>query len=245
MQSAASGTLYGIGVGPGDPELISLKAARILKSAPVIALFAKRGNSGNALRIVEGLLAVDTILLRLDYPVTTELPETDPAYRATLVAFYDDCTARLAAHLDEGRDVAVPCVGDPFFYGSYAHLHERLAGRYPCEVIPGITAMSGCWTRTGRPMICGDDALAVLSGTMDGAELAERLKACEAAVIMKVGRNLPKIRSALSAAGILDRAIYVERATTPEERIVNLADKLDDEAPYFGIVLVPGTRRPL
>ena len=161
------GTLYGVGVGPGDPELMSLKAARILKSAPVIAYFAKKGSIGNARRIVDGQLNPDAELVRLDYPFTTELPETDPCYRDALVAFYDASAATLAALLDAGQDVAVICAGDPFFYGSYAHLHERLAESYACEVIPGITAMSGCWTRASMPMTCGDEMLVVLSGTMD------------------------------------------------------------------------------
>jgi precorrin-2/cobalt-factor-2 C20-methyltransferase len=242
---AARGTLYGVGVGPGDPELMSLKAARILKSVPVVAYFAKKGAAGNAYRAVNGHLNPDTELTRLDYPFTTELPEDDPRYREALASFYDDSAAAIAGKLDQGLDVAVLCAGDPFFYGSYAHLHERLAGRYTCEVIPGITAMSGCWTRAAMPMICGDEMLSVLSGTMDADRLAERLAAADAAVIMKVGRNLAKIRAALARAGLLDRAVYVERGTMPEERILRLADKPDDEAAYFGVVLVPGTRRPL
>lgn len=241
-----TGTLYGVGVGPGDPELMSLKAARILRAAPVVAYFAKKGSDGNAHRVVNGHLNRDAVLLRLDYPVTTEIPESDPDYQAALSAFYDASAASLAERLDDGIDVAVLCIGDPFFYGSYAHLHERLARRFDCEVVPGITAMSGCWTRAALPMTCGDDALTVLSGTMPEDRLIERLGSCDAVVIMKVGRNLPKIRQALARAGMLDRAIYVERGTTPEEQIVRLADKRDDgEAPYFGIVLVPGTRRPL
>jgi len=242
---SARGTLYGVGVGPGDPELMSLKAARILKSAPVIAFFAKKGNPGNARRAVNGHLNPDAELIRLDYPFTTEIAETDPRYRDALIAFYDESASLLGARLDQGHDVAVLCAGDPLFYGSYAHLHERLVETYICEVIPGITAMSGCWASAARPMICGDEMLAVLSGTMDADRLAERLAACDAAVIMKVGRNLAKIRGALDRAGLLDRAIYVERGTMPEERIVKLAEKPDDDAAYFGIVLVPGARRPL
>ena len=124
----ARGTLYGVGVGPGDPELMSLKAARILKSAPVIAFFAKKGNLGNARRIVDGHLNPDAELIRLDYPFTTELAETDPRYRSALAEFYDASAASASPQrLDRGQDVAVLCAGDPFFYGSYAHLHERLA----------------------------------------------------------------------------------------------------------------------
>ena len=241
----SQGTLYGVGVGPGDPELMSLKAARILKSAPVIAFFAKKGNPGNARRIADLHLNPQAELIRLDYPFTTEIAETDSRYRQALAAFYDASAALLAEKLDSGQDVAVLCAGDPFFYGSYAHLHERLVESHICEVIPGITAMSGCWTRAATPMTCGDEMLAVLSGTMDVDSLVERLAVCEAVVIMKVGRNLPKIRQALARAGMLDRAIYVERGTMPEERIVRLADKPDDEAAYFGVVLVPGLTRRL
>ena len=240
-----AGTLYGVGVGPGDPELMSLKAARILKGVPVIAYFAKKGTAGNARRSVDGHLNPDAELIRLDYPFTTELPESDPSYRAALAAFYDEAAKNLAERLDRSLDVAVLCTGDPFFYGSYAHLHERLSDRHRCEVIPGITAMSGCWTRAAMPMTCGDEMLSVLSGTMDADRLAERLKASDAAVIMKVGRNLGKIRQALHSAGMLERAVYVERGTTPEERILPLAETTENEAAYFGVVLVPGTRRPL
>jgi precorrin-2/cobalt-factor-2 C20-methyltransferase len=224
---------------------MSLKAARILKAVSVVAFFAKKGEMGNARRAVEGQLNPEAELVRLDYPITTELPETDARYRVSLTAFYDRAAATLAAQLDQGRDVAVLCAGDPFFYGSYAHLHERLAERYVCEVIPGITAMSGGWTRAHLPMTCGDEMLAVLSGTMVEEALTARLSACDAAVIMKVGRNFAKIREALRRAGKLDRAVYVERGTMPEERIVRLAEKPDDTAAYFSVVLVPGTRRPL
>jgi precorrin-2/cobalt-factor-2 C20-methyltransferase len=239
------GTLYGVGVGPGDPELMSLKAARILRSVPVIAFFAKKGAPGNARRAADGQLNPEAELVRLDYPFTTELPESDPAYRAALAEFYDASAASLAARLDRGQDVAVLCAGDPFFYGSYTHLHERLAPTHICEVVPGITAMSGCWTRALTPMTCGDEMLTVLSGTMPAEMLANRLAASDAVVIMKVGRNLAKIRQALARTGLLERAIYVERGTMPEERILRLADKPDDEAAYFGIVLVPGARKPL
>lgn len=196
---SARGTLYGVGVGPGDPELMSLKAARILKTAPVIAFFAKKGNPGNARRIVNGHLNPQAQLIRLDYPFTTELPETDQRYRAALTEFYDASAAMLAVKLDQGQDVAVLCAGDPFFYGSFAHLHQRLAKTHRCEVIPGITAMSGCWTSATSPMTCGDEMLAVLSGTMDIDRLSERLATCDAAVIMKVAATSPRSERRLRA----------------------------------------------
>lgn len=238
-----SGTLYGVGVGPGDPELMTLKAARILGEAPVVAFFSKRGRSGNARRIVEGRFNSAAEELRLEYPFTVEVPVGDPRYRSEMAAFYDDAALQVAARLDQGRDVAVLCEGDPLFYGSYMYLHDRLAGRYAAEVVPGITAMSGCWARAGAPMTRGDDMLCVVSGTMDEDGLAERLSAADAAVVMKAGRNLAKVRSALARAGKLDRAVYVERGTMPEETVVRLADKPDDDGPYFSLVLVPTERR--
>ena len=146
----------------------------------------------------------------------------------------------MAAHLDQGRTVAILSEGDPLFYGSYMHLHIRLSHLYPTEVIPGVTAMSGCWSQTGVPIVQGDDVLSVLPGTMSEFELTRRLADTDAAVIMKVGRNLPKIRKALAATGKLGRAIYVERGTMPTTQHMRLVDKSDDIAPYFAIVLVPG-----
>ncbi len=241
--TTATGTLYGVGVGPGDPELMTLKAARILGAAPVVAFFSKRGKAGNARRIAEGRFSPQAEELRLDYPFTIEIPVDDPRYQEHMTGFYDEAARRVAARLDAGRDVAVLCEGDPLFYGSYMYLHDRLADRYATEVVPGITAMSGCWARAATPMTRGDDMLCVVTGTMDEDGLAERLAAADAAVIMKAGRNLAKVRAALSRAGKLDRAVYVERGTMPEERIARLAELADDEGPYFSLVLMPTERR--
>jgi len=234
-----SGHLYGVGTGPGDPELLTLKAVRIIESADVVAFFAKAGNASNARAIVAERLA-GKIEERLDYPVTTEIHRHHPDYQAATNGFYDEAAARLAAHLDTGRSVAVLSEGDPLFYGSYMHLHVRLAPRYPTEVIAGITAMSGCWSAAGLPLVQGDDVLSVLPGTLDEGVLAARLAGSEGAVIMKVGRNLGKIRRALAAAGRLDRAIYAERGTMENSRTLPLAEKSGDDAPYFALILVPG-----
>jgi len=238
-----TGTLYGVGVGPGDPELMTLKAARILSDAPVVAFFSKRGKLGNARRIVDGRLGATAEELRLDYPFTVEIPVSDPRYHCEMASFYDAAAQQVADRLDAGRDVAVLCEGDPLFYGSYMYLHDRLAERYRAEIVPGITAMTGCWSRVATPMTRGDDVLSVVSGTMEEDRLVARLEVADAAVIMKAGRNLTKVRSALARAGKLDRAVYVERGTTPEEKIVRLADKPDDDGPYFSLVLVPTERR--
>jgi precorrin-2/cobalt-factor-2 C20-methyltransferase len=242
---SAKGRLIGVGTGPGDPDLLTLKAVRALAEADVLAYFAKRGNSGNARKIVAAHLRPGMSELPLLYPVTTEVDRRHDDYKSAIGSFYEDAARAVEAHLNAGRTVAVLSEGDPFFYGSYMHLHIRLAHRYATEVIPGVTAMSGCWSQAGSPIAQGDDVLTVLPGTLEETELTRRLIDTEAAVIMKVGRNLPKIRRALDAAGSLPRAIYVERGTMENSNAVRLAEKADDAAPYFAIVLVPGWERTL
>jgi len=234
------GRLIGVGTGPGDPELMTIKAVRALEEADVIAHFAKRGANGNARTITGAHFRAGVIEEPLVYPVTTEIDRHHADYRSAIEGFYEESARRLAAHLDEGRTVAILSEGDPLFYGSYMHLHVRLSPHYPTEVIPGVTAMSGSWSQTGIPIVQGDDVLTVLPGTMAEFELTRRLADTDAALIMKVGRNLPKIRRALEAAGKLSRAVYVERATMASTHAVPLADKAGDDAPYFSIVLVPG-----
>jgi precorrin-2/cobalt-factor-2 C20-methyltransferase len=235
-----SGRLIGVGTGPGDPELLTLKAVRAIASADVVAHFAKDGRNGNARATVAGFLRPDVQELALLYPVTTEVPRGDPGYAQAIDGFYAGAAAAVEAHLVAGRTVAVLSEGDPLFYGSYMHLHVRLSPRYQAEVVPGVTAMSGSWSQAGLPLVQGDDVLSVLPGTLPEAELVRRLGQCEAAVIMKVGRNLGRIRGALAAAGKLGRAVYVERATMQATHAVRLAEKADDVAPYFSLVLVPG-----
>ncbi|MBN9273990.1 MAG: precorrin-2 C(20)-methyltransferase, partial [Mesorhizobium sp.] len=181
-----SGRLIGIGTGPGDPELLTLKAVRALAEADVVAHFAKRNGNGNARAIVAAHMKPGVAELPLHYPVTVEIDKDHADYKAQILAFYEEAAAKVAAHLQAGRTVAVLSEGDPLFYGSYMHLHVRLAHRFPTEVIPGVTAMSGCWSTTGQPIVQGDDVLTVLPGTMAEAELTRRLGDTDAVVIMKV-----------------------------------------------------------
>ena len=234
------GRLIGVGVGPGDPELLTLKAARALAQADVVAHFAKAGSPSNGRRIAEGHLRPGVEELPLLYPVTTELPRTACAYRRAISEFYDQSAAAIARRLDAGRTVAVISEGDPLFYGSYMHLHVRLSARYPTEIVPGVTAMSGCWSLAGAPIAQGDDVLVVLPATLPEEELQRRLADADAAVVMKIGRHLGKVRRALGRTGRLARAIYVERGTTAEAVTMPLAETTDDAAPYFSVVLVPG-----
>jgi len=235
-----SGVLYGVGLGPGDPELMTLKSARVLREAKVVAYFSRRGSASRARSIAGGFLHAGQEEIPLAYPVTTEFPAGDARYAPLMEAFYQEAAGALATRLSAGQDIAVLCEGDPFFYGSFMHLHIRLADRFECRVVPGVTGMSGCWTAAGTPMVWGSEVLCVLPGTLPTAVLAERLKGTDAAALMKLGRNLPRVREALAQAGLLERAIYVEYGSTPQERVVRMVEKTDDVAPYFSIILVPG-----
>jgi precorrin-2/cobalt-factor-2 C20-methyltransferase len=232
--------LIGVGVGPGDPELLTLKAMRALGEADVIAHFAKAGNPSHSRATVAEHLRGGVVELPLLYPVTTEQPKECDAYRDAIRDFYDGAAEKIAALLDAGKTVAVICEGDPLFYGSYMHMHTRLAARFPTEIVAGVTGMSGCWSAAGMPIAQGDDVFTVLPATLPEGELARRLAEADAAVVMKVGRHLPKLRRALASSGRLPRAIYVERGTMAEEKMIPLSAKSDDEAPYFAVVLVPG-----
>ena len=243
--TSTSGKLIGVGVGPGDPELITLKAARALRQADVIAYFAKAGNPSHSRATVASHLRAGIIELPLAYPVTTELPKCSAGYRDALEDFYARAATDIAAHLDAGRVVAVICEGDPLFYGSYMHLHARLATSFDTEVIAGVSGMSGCWSAAGMPIAQGDDVFTVLPATLPERELTRRLAGADAVVVMKVGQHLAKLRRALKESGHLPRALYVERGTMAKEKIIPLAAKSDDHAPYFAVVLVPGwNRRP-
>jgi precorrin-2/cobalt-factor-2 C20-methyltransferase len=240
-----AGKLLGVGVGPGDPELMTLKALRALGEADVIAHFAKVGNESHSRTIVAQHLRDGVIELPLLYPVTVELPKESAGYRDALCEFYDAAAEKIAAYLDGGRVVAVICEGDPMFYGSYMHLHTRLTPRFAAEIVAGVTGMSGCWSAAGMPIAQGDDVFTVLPATLPESELTRRLADADAVVVMKVGRHLPKLRRALDRSGRLPRAIYVERGTMADAKVIPLAAKLDDDAPYFAVVLVPGwEKRP-
>ena len=241
----STGTLYGVGLGPGDPDLMSLRAHRLLTAASHVAYFRKAGRSGQARRIVEGLLHQDVCEFAMEYPVTTEIPLSDPRYNEILAAFYSKCTTHLLHLLRSGQDVVVLCEGDPFFYGSFMHLHSRLKDQVPVQVVPAITGMSGAWTATGNPVTWGDDILTVLMGTLPEDTLTAHMVRSDALVVMKIGRNLDKVRRAIDRAGRLASAWLVEHATMPNEKVSRLSEVDETVSPYFSIIIVHGQgRRP-
>lgn len=231
-----TGKLYGIGLGPGDPELVTVKAARLIGAADVVAFHSARHGHSIARSTAAPYLRGDQVEEQLVYPVTTE--DTDD-YQGAIDGFYADCAARLATHLDAGRDVVVLAAGDPFFYGSYMHLHKRLAHRYDTEVVPGVTSVSAASAVLGRPLVERDEILTVLPGTLPPDVLAEHLAITDSAAVMKLGRTFPGVREALEQVGRLDDAWYVERATTGKQRTAPLSEVDPDTVPYFSLAVLP------
>ena len=235
MSGTPPGTLYGVGVGPGDPELMTLKAARLIRAARVVAYPAPDTGESFARAIAAGLIAPDTVELPMVVPMRAE---RFPAQEA-----YGGAARAIAGHLEGGTDVVVLCEGDPFFYGSFMYLHARLSGRYPVEVAPGVSSLGACAAALGRPLVARNGVLSVLPGPLPDAELGPRIEAADAVAIMKVGRHIPRLRALVGALGLMPRAGYVERASLAEARACPLAEAPDD-APYFSTILISRTEDP-
>ncbi|SFR33328.1 precorrin-2 C(20)-methyltransferase [Litoreibacter janthinus] len=224
-----SGTLYGVGLGPGDPELITLKAARLIEGATTIAYPTLAGGDSFARAIAAGLIPSAAREIRMDVPMSTE---RQPAQDA-----YDTGAAEIAAVLETGEDVVCLCEGDPFFYGSFMYLFARLSSRFDTQIIPGVTSVTACAARAAMPLAARNERLTILPGPLPEAELRTRIDGAESVVIMKVGRHLSKIRAVIEDLGLTDQAMYVERATLPEEVVLPLA-QAPEKAPYFSIILL-------
>lgn len=234
------GVLYGLGVGPGDPELVTVKAARIISEADVVAYHSARHGRSNARASAEPYLRDGQTEIRLMYPVTTETTDHPGGYRGALNDFYTEAAEQLAEHLEAGRKVALLAEGDPMFYSSYMHMHKRLRARFECVIVPGVTSVSAAAAATGVPLVEADEILTVLPGTLPEPELRRRLADTDAAAIMKLGRTFPAVDGALRAADRADAAWYVERASRTDQRVLALKDVAPQDVPYFATVLVPG-----
>jgi len=225
-----TGTLYGLGVGPGDPELITLKALRLLRQADLVAYPALEDGDSLARAIVAEHLAAGVEEYAIRIPMRVE--------RFPAQEVYDRAAGHLGAALDDGRSVAVLCEGDPFFYGSFMYLFGRLAERHRIEVVPGVSSLTACAARLGSPLAARNDTLVVLPAPLDDDTLAARLDGVDAAAIIKVGRHLPRIRALLQRLGLAGRARYVERATMDTERVLPLEQVKAGGAPYFSTILI-------
>jgi precorrin-2/cobalt-factor-2 C20-methyltransferase len=226
----SSGTAYGIGVGPGDPDLMTLKGARILARAGVIAYPAPETGDSLARRIAAPHLPADAIEIAVRMPLSTD--------RFPVEAVYDAAAREIGEHLAAGRDVAILCEGDPFFYGSFMYLFARLSEDWPVEVVPGISSLTACAAATGTALAARADVLSVLPATLPDAVLRDRLAGCDAAAIIKLGRHLPRIRALLDDLGLAASAHYVAHATMPDQTVARLDDPAVGAAPYFSMILI-------
>ena len=237
------GTLWGVGLGPGDPELVTVKAARVIGAADVVAYHSARHGKSIARGIAEPYLRAGQIEEHLVYPVTTETTDHPGGYAGAIEDFYREAADRIAAHLEAGRDVALLAEGDPLFYSSYMHMHTRLTQRFDAVIVPGVTSVSAASAAIATPLVQGDEVLSILPGTLPVDELKRRLADSDAAVVLKLGRSYPAVREALSSTGRLDEAFYVERASTPAQRVLPAGDVDETSVPYFSLAMLPGTPR--
>jgi precorrin-2/cobalt-factor-2 C20-methyltransferase len=227
--AAIPGRLFGIGVGPGDPELLTLKALRLLRAAPVVAYPAlERGDS-----FARSIVAMWLDAGQREIPIRIPMQPAPPP-----AAIYDAAAEELATELDRGDDVALLCQGDPFFYGSFIHLFTRLAGRYRIEIVPGVPSITACAAAASTPLVTRDETLAVVPATLGEAEIARRLGDSDAAAIVKLGRHFPKVRRVLSELDLLDSALYIERATLPTQRVASFTCVDAGPVPYFSTTLI-------
>lgn len=244
----SNGTIYGVGVGPGDPELISLKAYNLLKKAKHIAYFKKKNKDGISYNIIKQYLKKNVYEIQMDYPITTEISFRSNQYKQILSQFYDNCCNEILSISNKNNDIVIICEGDPFFYGSFMHLYTRLLNRNEnnnIKVIPGITGMSAAWTASKSPITWGDDVLTVIMGTMSENDIVKRIKKNDAVVIMKIGKNYEKICRVLKNLNLFDDAFLIENASMSNERVRKLIKVQELILPYFSIILIHGTgRRP-
>jgi precorrin-2/cobalt-factor-2 C20-methyltransferase len=225
-----SGKVLGLGVGPGDPELITVKALRLLREAAVVAYPAPERGASFARAIVARWLSPAQREIAIRMPIESA--------RFPAQAVYDEAARRIAVELDGGSDVAVLCQGDPFFHGSFMYLFGRLAERFPVDVVPGVSSLAACAAAARWPLAAREDVLVALPATLSEQQLMCRLAEAEAAAVIKPGRHFAKVRSVLQALGLAARARYVERASLASERVLPL-DQVDAASvPYFSMILV-------
>jgi precorrin-2/cobalt-factor-2 C20-methyltransferase len=230
----AAGRLYGLGVGPGDPELLTLKALRLLRVVPVLAYPAPEHGDSFARSIVAAWIEGHQREIAIRFPMRPGPPT---------VEIYDGAAAELAAELEDGRDVALLCQGDPLLYGSFINIFTRLAGQYQIEIVPGVSSLTACAAAAAIPLVSRDDALAVIPATLDEDQIAARLAESDAVAIVKLGRHISKVCRVLDRLGLLEGAVYIEHATLPTQRVAPLARINPDLAPYFSMVLLARPRK--
>jgi precorrin-2/cobalt-factor-2 C20-methyltransferase len=224
-----TGRLFGLGLGPGDPELVTLKALRLLRAAAIVVYPAPKGGESFARSIVAEWITPAQREISIAFPMRPGPPPAE---------LYDTAAATIAGELDQGHDVAFLCQGDPFFYGSFAAIFTRLAPRYPVTIVPGVSSLVACAAAAATPLVQRDETVTVIPATLPEPDLARRLADCDSAAIIKLGRHAGKVRGVLATLGLLDDAIYVERASQARERVARFAEIDPASVPYFAMALV-------
>jgi len=225
-----TGTLYGVGVGPGDPELLTLKALRLIRRAPVIAWPAPETGESFARSIVVEHLRADQVEIPIRVPMRAD--------RFPAREVYDQAATKISGHLVAGRDVVALCEGDPFFYGSFMYLFERIASRFPVEIVPGVSSLTAAAAALCRPLAGRNDVLTVIPAPLENDRIRQLLASSEAVAIIKVGRHFVRIQALLAEAGLLEQAMLAERIGRANQRLLRLSDPGIGEAPYFSVILV-------
>lgn len=225
-----TGKVYGVGVGPGDPELLTLRSHRLLLDCRVLAYPAPDSGESFARSIVAQFIPEHAVEIPIVIPMTTR--------RFPAKSVYDAAAAAIAAHLEAGQDVVVLCEGDPFFYGSFMYLFERLAERYPIEIVPGVSSLMASAAALRRPLAARNDVLTVVPAPLPNAAILAKLEDSDAVAIIKIGRHFSRIRTLIEAAGLAECAGYLERVTLEQQRVMPLASVTEENAPYFSIILI-------
>ena len=233
-----TGKIFGIGLGPGDPELMTLKSANLIKSSEYIFFFKKKNSASRALSIVKDIIRKDAFKIALEFPITTEIDSKQKEYKIKLNQFYEESVVKINNVLKKPSNLCLLCEGDPFFYGSFIHIFERLKERFEIEIIPGVTGMSGAWSANKIPMVSGDEILTVLMGTLSEEKLKLYVKNSDVIVIMKIGKNFKKIIKVLREENLLINSYLVSNATTTKEKIYKLSEVDVERTPYFSIILI-------
>jgi precorrin-2 C(20)-methyltransferase len=239
MNTETKGRLFGLGVGPGDPELVTMKAVNCLKQSDVIAYPTATGTKSNAKASIEPYIEPRHQLLPLTYPVTAGPVADTASYQPLLNRFYDETSEEIAGLLSRGKNVSIICAGDPFVFGSYMYWHARLANHFETLVVPGISSILAAPVQLGMPLCHREDIVSIIPATLSEDELVDQFNNCGSAVIMKLGRTFPKVVRALERAGMIEKAYYVERATMQRERILKVNDVKAQDVAYFSVIVIP------
>lgn len=229
------GRLYGLGIGPGDPELLTLKAYRILQQVPVIAYPTLENGKALARSIVADYIQPHQIEIPMPLPFSVER-SSQP--------YYDQAALQIAKHLTAGQDVAVLCEGDPMLYGTFMYLFNRLANQFHTEVVPGISSTFASAAMLGAPITYRNDVLSIMPATLDSETLRDRLSKVDSAIIIKLGRHFAKVKSVLTDLNLLDRALYIERATQANQQIFDIKMVEPQAVPYWALILIPSQTQP-